>query len=225
MPVIDCKSGERTHLIAEEYLAAHPQLGSGVFMVLVARAPATTWDVQRAKGGVIRNLAKKQAFVNNYSFHILDPEWGHLTIKMAGHPPFGAQVILNGHKHVACQARAAGIAFRKDGNCFTEVADPQGLAQVADTLSHDAATGRLGQVLDRYLHGVLVLRSRPRRPGTLRVPLQLLRDQVIGPIVAGVRSPGLGRKPTSWTTVDRRYETLRVDMEALFSNTVERQAG
>jgi len=152
VPVIDCKSGERKHLIAEEYLAAHPGTGRGVFLVLVARAPATTWDVQRNKGGAIRNLAKKKGFVNHYSFHILDPDWGHVTIKMSGHPPFGAQVILNGHEHVACRARTAGVAFEKEGNCFTEVADPEGLARVADTLSHDAATGRLGQVLDRWMY-------------------------------------------------------------------------
>ena len=33
---------------------------------------------------------------------------------MSGHPPFGAQVILNGHDYVACQARRAGVsAFRR----------------------------------------------------------------------------------------------------------------
>ena len=26
----------------------------------------------------------------------MDPVFGHLTVKMSGHPPFGAQVILNG---------------------------------------------------------------------------------------------------------------------------------
>ena len=55
---------------------------------------------------VITNLEKKKAFVNHYSFHIMDPTWGHLTIKMSGHPPFGAQVILNGHEYVAATARA-----------------------------------------------------------------------------------------------------------------------
>jgi hypothetical protein len=30
---------------------------------------------------------------------------------MSGHPPFPAQVILNDHEYVACQASAAGIAF------------------------------------------------------------------------------------------------------------------
>jgi hypothetical protein len=152
VPVIDCKAGERKHLVAEAYLAEHPQAGPGVFMVLVARALATTWDVQRPKGGVICNLAKKKSFVNHYSFHTIDPEWGHVTVKMAGHPPFGAQVTLNGHEHVACLARAAGLSFAKEGNCFTAVAGPAGLAQSAGTLSQPAAVGRLGQVCDRWTY-------------------------------------------------------------------------
>jgi hypothetical protein len=152
VPVVDCKAGERKHLIAEEHLACHPDIGPGVFMILVARAPATTWDVQRSAGGTIRNLAKKATYVNHYSFHIIDPAWGHVTIKMSGHPPFGAQVILNGHEQVAASARQAGVGFRKEGNCFTEISDPAGLAQVADTLSSRAAVGRLGQVCDRWIY-------------------------------------------------------------------------
>jgi len=101
---------------------------------------------------VIRNLAKKKAFVNHYSFHIMDPHWGHVTIKMSGHPPFGAQIILNGHEYVACGARVAGIGFTKEGNCFTAVADPQALARVADTLSQEATIGRLGQVCDHWIY-------------------------------------------------------------------------
>jgi hypothetical protein len=46
--------------------------------------------------------------------------------------------------------------------------------------------------------------------------LLALRDHVIGPILAGVRSPRMGRKPAIWTTVDRRYESLRVGMQQLF---------
>jgi len=82
----------------------------------------------------------------------MDPEWGHLTIKMSGHPPFGAQVILNGHEYVATQAREAGIGFAKEGNCFTRIADPQALAQIADTLSQPATIGRLTQVCDRWIY-------------------------------------------------------------------------
>ena len=151
VPVIYCKAGERKHVIAEEYLAGHA-VGTGVFLVLAAKAPASVWEVSRSDAGVIRNLAKKRAFVNHYSFHIMDPDWGHVTIKMSGHPPFAAQVILNGHEYVAATARAAGIGFFKEGNCFTGIADPQRLARVADTLSQHAATGRLGQVCDRWIY-------------------------------------------------------------------------
>jgi hypothetical protein len=151
VPVIYCKAGQRKHLIAEEYLATH-EVSTGVFMVLAAKAPASVWEVSRTASGAIANLAKKQAFVNHYSFHIMDPAWGHVTVKMSGHPPFPAQVILNGHEYVAATARAAGIGFTKEGNCFTGIADPRGLARVADTLSQSAAIGRLGQVCDRWIY-------------------------------------------------------------------------
>jgi hypothetical protein len=151
IPVIECKRGERKHQIAEDYLATHA-VERGVFLILVARAVAPVWEVTRSSGGVLCNLAKKRAFVNHYSFHIMDPEWGHLTIKMSGHPPFGAQVILNGHEYVAAAARAGGIGFTKEGNCFTRILDPAGLARVADTLSQPATIGRLSQVCDRWIY-------------------------------------------------------------------------
>ena len=151
--VIDCGRGERKHRIAEQYLASHTVVGPAVFLILVAKAPATVWEVRRGgQDNVIVNIAKKTAYVNHYSFHIMDPVWGHVTIKMSGHPPFAAQVILNGHEYVARAAQVAGIAFTKEGNCFTAVADPQALAQVADTLSQDATVGRLSQVCDRWIY-------------------------------------------------------------------------
>ena len=123
VPVIDCTAGERKHLIAEEYLRTH-SAGPGVFLILAARAPAMVWDVRRsADGAVIGGLARKRTYVNHYSFHIMDPAWGHLVIKMAGHAPFAAQVILNGHGYVAVAAQAAGIGFTKEGNCFTGTTD------------------------------------------------------------------------------------------------------
>jgi hypothetical protein len=61
--------------------------------------------------------------------------------------------------------------------------------------------------------------SRPARRATRTIAALLaLRDQVIGPILAGVRSPRLGRKPAHWTAVDRDYETLRIGMQSLFAD-------
>ncbi|HEX7268154.1 MAG TPA: hypothetical protein VF256_12085 [Streptosporangiaceae bacterium] len=152
VPVIYCKAGQRKHRIAEEYLATRDVTGPGVFLVLAAKAPAPVWKVKRSAAGNITNLEKRIEYVNHYSFHIMDPDWGHVTVKMSGHPPFGAQIMLNGHEYVACQARKAGIAFVKAGNCFTAVADPVGLARCADALSQHAAIGRLSQVCQRWIY-------------------------------------------------------------------------
>ena len=46
--------------------------------------------------------------------------------------------------------------------------------------------------------------------------LLALREQVISPIPAGIRSPRMGRKPTHPTRIDRDYETLRITMHTLF---------
>jgi hypothetical protein len=148
IPVIDCSRGERKHEIGEEYLTRTP-VTQGLFLILVGRAPAPVWDIS-AKHHIERK--KPVPYVNHYSFHILDPEWGHLTIKLSGHPPFPAQVILNGHEYVASQARKAGIGFTKEGNCFTDISDAAGLAKIADTLSEPRAIGRLSQVCERWIY-------------------------------------------------------------------------
>jgi hypothetical protein len=151
VPVIFCTAGQRKHLIAEQYLEEN-SVAPGVFLVLAAKAPATVWKVHRSARGVITRLERKREHVYHYSFPIMDPAFGHPTVKMSGHPPFGAQVILNGHEYVAVAAQAGGIGFTKEGNCFTEIADPQRLARVADAWPQQAAIGRLGQVCDRWMY-------------------------------------------------------------------------
>jgi hypothetical protein len=176
IPIIDCKQGTRKHQIAQEHLPQDPQF-IGLFLVLVARASAPAWHVQKTKAGRIQTLARKYPYVNHYHFHIIDPDWGHVTVRMSGHPPFGAQVILNGHEYVSCLAAQQGTYFAKEGNCFTDIigqaddcrlADASrcnnvigpladggnlpNLAQMTDTLCSENIVGSLRQVCDRWLY-------------------------------------------------------------------------
>jgi hypothetical protein len=48
--------------------------------------------------------------------------------------------------------------------------------------------------------------------------LTVLREQVLAPILAGVRSPRQDRKPAARTRIDRDYETLRINMHTLFAD-------
>jgi len=153
IPVEYNSPGERKHEIATEYLASH-DVKPGLFMILVSKAPALVWEAQMTGTGKLGQLVQKKPwpYVNHYSFHILDPDWGHLTIKMSGHPPFGAQVMLNGHEYVACQARKAGVGFTKQDNCFTTINDAAELSQLADTLSQPETAGRLRQLCERWIY-------------------------------------------------------------------------
>ena len=150
VPIIHCKPGERKHELAEKYFPQDPKF-KGLFLILVAKAPALLWNVTISNNGQ-PHLSRKTPwpYVNHYHFHIVDPDWGHITIKMIGHPPFGIQVMLNGHEWVERKAIKQTISLEKEGNCFVG-GSFQALDQLADTLCDHRAIGRLTNVCDRWV--------------------------------------------------------------------------
>jgi len=153
VPIIHCKQGQRKHEIAERHLPPSPDF-TGVFLILVGRAPAPVWKVERSESGKMLDIRRKKPYpyVNHYSFHIMDPEWGHVMIKLCGHPPFSAQIVVNGHEFVAHRAEDRGIEFTKEGNCFTQVLNTAQMAEIADTLYSPETIGRLTQMCERWIY-------------------------------------------------------------------------
>jgi hypothetical protein len=92
--------------------------------------------------------------VNHYHFHIIDPHWGHVTVKMSGHPPFGTQIILNGHEWVEREARRQTISqtIKREGNCFVGGTDLQTLDQLTSTFHDEWAWLELAKVCDRWVY-------------------------------------------------------------------------
>ena len=58
--------------MAEEYLEK-TKISHGVFLIPVGRAQAPVWDVSPHHH---LEWKKPMPFVNNYSFHIVDRDWG-----------------------------------------------------------------------------------------------------------------------------------------------------
>ena len=147
IPVVDCSVGERKHDLAQEYLAK-TKITRGLFLVLVGRA--------RGPGVAGRPKPSPRA-QNPYALRQpLLPSYPRSGVGAPHHQdqrtsPFPAQVMLNGHEYVACQAGKAGISFTKEGNCFTHISDAAGLAKIADTLSEPQTIGRLSQVCERWI--------------------------------------------------------------------------
>lgn len=119
----------------------------------MARAPALVWKAKRnRKGKLVLRRQTPWPLVQHYHFHIVDPDWGHLTIKMSGHPPFGVQVSLNGHEWVERQARQRSVGCVKESNCFESGSDFEALDQLARGLRQPQGLGALAKVVDRWVY-------------------------------------------------------------------------
>jgi len=152
IPLIYFKSGERKH---EEAVKLIPEDKSftGIFAVFVARAPGLLWEVKKFENGSIDIRRKKNlSYVNHYYFQIMDPEWGHLTIKINSHPPFNCSIMLNGHEWVERRKQLQKLNIKKEGNCFTFYSDGKKLSKVADALK---TKGQLEKVCNRWIYGCL----------------------------------------------------------------------
>lgn len=153
IPLIEAQAGERKHELAEPHLPKDPKF-RGLFLVITGKAPAPVWEVKRnAQNQIIEVQHRRQwPYVKHYYFHLIDPHWGHVTIRMCGYSPFGAQVILNGHEWVERQACKQGVMVVKSGNCFVEGSDFEGVNRLAARLQRASAIGRLREVCERWIY-------------------------------------------------------------------------
>ena len=90
----------------------------------------------------------------------------------------------------------------------------------------DAYSTRQGTYDLRKLRGKQLL-TKPGRTRRYHMPgdaartitaLLTVRDKVIAPLIAGIRTPRRGRPPKNWTNIDRDYETLHLDMQTLLND-------
>src|SRR5580658_1690942 len=156
IPIQDCTIGERKHEMAEELIPQDPKF-KGVFLIQVCKAPAPIWHVERKKDWLSLSIKQPWSYVNHYCFQIMDPEWGHITIRMSGHPPFGAMIILNGHEWVEREAKRRHTKFTKIGNSFNDCSNFPLLDRIAGTLNSESSIGRLAEVCDRWIYSSCLL--------------------------------------------------------------------
>ena len=122
-------------------------------------------------------------------------------------------------------ALRAALALAPAPNGFTVAQFAAKVHAITGTSDADYTIRQAGDDL-RKLRGKQLL-DKPARTRRYQVDapaartiaaLLTLRDQVIAPILAAVRSPRMGRKPAHWTRVDRDYERIRIDMQTLFND-------
>ena len=153
VPIIDFAIGDKTkHEQAEKLQPEDPSF-TGVFAVFVARATAPIWKAYtNPNGKLVLYRPKRPALVNHYYFHLVDPQWGHVTIRLCGHPPFPALIMLNGHEWVERTGQQQRLSLVKRSNCFVEGSDLRGVDQIAARFLAPGAILGLAEVCERWLY-------------------------------------------------------------------------
>ena len=101
-------------------------------------------------GGIDLRRKKPMPYVNHYTFHIWDRSgdtWPFACVAIRRSRPCSCSTATSTWP----RRRQEGIDYRKEENCFTELADAPGLQKVADTLRSQDAIGRLAEVGERWL--------------------------------------------------------------------------
>jgi hypothetical protein len=153
IPLIEAQAGDRKHELAQPYLPSNPRF-CGLFLVIKSNAPAPVWEVKRNGEGRITEIRRRKTWphVRHFFFHLIDREWGHVTIRMCSYPPFGAQVILNGHEWVERKARHARVTAVKDGNCFIDGSDFSAICRLAARFDRVETIARLRELCERWIY-------------------------------------------------------------------------
>jgi hypothetical protein len=155
IPVIDASKGERKCDDSKEYLPQDPKF-SGLFLAICSLAEAPIWEVDRSSvSGKIINIHHPKSWrrVRYWFFHIMDRDWGHVTLRMCAHPPFTTMLILNGHEWLRRQAEKKKIDHVMDGNCFIEGSDLEKIGRLGECLLE--STPDIKKLADRWLYSCL----------------------------------------------------------------------
>lgn len=152
--VIDCAKNERKDELAEPFIEKARMDGAeGVFLILTGLAPAPVWRVQQNAQGTITDICREKPwpFVKHYHFHLMDKNWGHVIVRIGGYPPYGVQVILNGHEWVERRCVEQKCFCTMEDNSFV-----QGQQRVIRRVCAELMTQgslRLEEVCRRWVYG------------------------------------------------------------------------
>ena len=105
-------------------IAGRDGVTEGLIGVLTAVEPCWSYDVRsnQATGHLeLFHSYRKCQHLYHYGVH---PAFGFMHVRLQTWLPFNLSVCVNGREWLARQMDAAGVKYRREGNCFTWVSDP-----------------------------------------------------------------------------------------------------
>jgi hypothetical protein len=128
-------------------LAAERQQTQGLIAVLGCVEPCQVLQIRGNRQAKKLELRVELAKCKHYYHYYLDPVYGLRYTRLQSWFPFTMHVGLNGRDWLAQQLTKAGIAYRKQDNCFPWIADFAAAQKLADR----QRTTNWPRLLERWL--------------------------------------------------------------------------
>ena len=122
-PVIYLPSSRTTKEDLARQIAARDQVRSGLIALFSCVEPCRTWFARGNRATQKLELKLQWGKCIHLYFYWLHEQLGFLHLRLQTWFPFLLQVCLNGREWLARQMDQAGLAYRRQDNCFPWIAD------------------------------------------------------------------------------------------------------
>lgn len=108
--------------VAHQLWQKHP-VEAGLICVLSCVEPCMSYEIHRSREHRRLELRSARRKCLHLYHYYLDPDVGFLHVRLQTWVPFSVQICCNGRAWLARQLDRAGIAYRRQDNCFVWIED------------------------------------------------------------------------------------------------------
>jgi hypothetical protein len=148
------KNGDKLRYVEDVYAKKVNKKHNFTYCIIADREAAFTYATRNLltkKGQSYDKMYKCRKFVKYYYIYFHDQLLGGpCYLKLSTYFPFHAEFYFNGQNAIRLQMDKRGLAYRKDGNAFTMIEDPQVVQQIAWSLSGKQVRERINYWMGRF---------------------------------------------------------------------------
>jgi hypothetical protein len=144
-------------------IAQRDAIGNGLICIFSAVEPCFSYEVHRSRERRLLELRGRPQKCLHYYFYFQDPQLGFMHVRLQTWFPLNVHIAVNGRERLARQLDAAGIGYRRQDNCFLELADLRQAQQLADAQLKTRWKEVFDKLIERVhpVHRELVWRGQP----------------------------------------------------------------
>jgi hypothetical protein len=131
-------------------IARREGITSGLVCVLSCVEPCWSFTVRRNRQAKRLELVSEERKCLHLYHCLLHPRFGFMHLRLQTWFPFSVQVCLNGREWLARQMDAAGLAYRRQDNCFPWVEDFPRAQQLFDAQQRVHWPSVLGELIEEW---------------------------------------------------------------------------